>query len=175
VRSAGDVFLETAPLLTDLLSYLAPQREEPLPFPDTNLALTARFGESPSGQAELSARSGSGTAKGRLDLSGGRTELSAGGTRLFATAAHNRDEHTVDVTVGAPGQRAGQAELAMTLPAGWWVVVARDMTGKWDRVNDPIREFRLADGRLRLTFSFRPGDDAVYLSVRLARLAVNTL
>jgi len=49
------------------------------------------------------------------------------------------------------------------------------MSGKWDRVNDPIREYRLADGRLRLTFSFRPGDEAVYLSVRLARLAVKTL
>jgi hypothetical protein len=81
----------------------------------------------------------------------------------------------VDVTVGAPGGRAAESELAMTLPAGWWVVVARDMSGKWDRVNDPIREYRLADGRTRLTFSFRPGDEAVYLSVRLARLAVKTL
>jgi len=54
-------------------------------------------------------------------------------------------------------------------------VVARDMSGKWDRVNDPIREFRLADGRIRLTFSFRPGDDAVYLNVRLARLSIAEL
>ncbi len=77
--------------------------------------------------------------------------------------------------MGAMAARADAAELTVTLPDGWWLVYARDMTGKWDRVRDPVRQIRLPDGRIRLTYRFRPGDAPSYLTFELARLEVRSL
>jgi hypothetical protein len=63
-----------------------------------------------------------------------------------------------------------QAEVSVTLPAGWWLVRARDMSGEWDRVRDPVGEIRLPDGRIRLDCSFRPSDRPLSLTFTLARL-----
>lgn len=172
VRNRGHVYADTDPLLVDLLSLLTPQRERPLPFPDANLGLASRFGEKPSGSAEVSARSGPEAQGDRLDLAGGRVKIETGGVELSAATAYNRDEGTVELKASAAGGRDREAELSITLPAGWWVVVARDMSGRWDRIGDPVRQIRLGDGRLRLVYSFPAGEDAVYLNFKMARLAV---
>jgi len=175
VRDKGHVYLDTDPLLTDLLSWLVPQRENPLPFPDANFGLVARFGESPSGRAELLARSGFRTARGRLELAGGRVTLSPGKAELTSTAAYDSERRLLNLSVSAAAPRPDEAELTITLPSGWWVVYARHMTGPWDRVRDPVHQLRLSDGRSQLVYSFRPGDRPIHLTFQLARLAVKTL
>jgi len=82
------------------------------------------------------------------------------------------ESNTLKLTVTAAGSRAAQSELSVTFPPGWWLVFARDMTGKWDRVNDPVTEIRLPDGRVRLVYDFRPGRDPVNLTFNLAQLRV---
>ncbi len=175
VRNAGHVYLDTDPLLTDLLSLLPPQREEPLPFPDANFALAARFGEASGGEAELSAVSRFRRAQGRLELAGGKVTLAAARAELSVRAQPQPQEGILKLTVSAAAPRPDPAELSVTLPAGWWVVYARDMTGRWDRVRDPVGEFRLPDGRIRLVYSFAEGDEPIYLTFDLARLKVPVL
>jgi len=172
VRNRDHVFLDTDPLLTDLLSVIAPLREKPLPFPDANLDLAARFGEPASGEAAVSAVSLGRRAAGRLGLGKGRLALKVGQTELSATTRRDDERGTLRLNVSASAPRSDPAELTITVPPGWWVVYARDMTGKWDRVNDPVEQVRLADGRLRLVYSFRAGDRPVHLTFDLARLRV---
>ena len=172
VRSKGHVYLDTDPLLTDLLSLLVPRRQKPLPFPDANLDLAARFGEVPSGEAELSAVSLFRRAQGRLNLAGDQVSLEAGRAELKAKAVPDNEHRLLKFTVTAAAPRPDPAALTVTFPPGWWVVCARDMTGKWDRVEDPVRRVRLPDGRSRLIYSFRAGDDPLYLTFDLARLKV---
>jgi len=172
VRKQGHAYLDTDLLVTDLLSLLAPQREQPLPFPDANLDLAARYGEAPSGEAAVSAVSLFRTAAGRLDLGRGQAALKVGETKLNAATHWDGENRTLKLAVGASAPRPDPAELTITLPAGWWVVNAREMTGKWDRVNDPVEQVRLADGRLRLVYSFRAGDWPLNLTFDLAKLRV---
>ncbi len=68
--------------------------------------------------------------------------------------------------------RPEPVELTVTLPPGWWLIHARDMTGRWDRVRDPVSQFHLADGRSRLVYSFRAGEAPIHLTFQLARLKV---
>jgi hypothetical protein len=172
VVNRGDVYRDTEPLLRELLSALTPQREKPLPYPDANYDLVARSGEIPSGEAEVSVSSASRRADGHLELAGGSASLSAGEAEVTVKAAPDTERRLLKLMVSAPAPRADPAEVTITLPAGWWVVYARDMTGRWDRVNDPVREHRLPDGRLRLMYSFRAGEEACHLTFYLARLAV---
>jgi hypothetical protein len=171
VRNAGDVYLDTDPLLTDLLSYLAPQRDKPLPFPDANFDLVTRWGEAPSGEGEVTAASKSETASGRLHLTGDRVSLKLANS-AFEVRADAAAGNLLKLTVAAPAGRAEAAEIAVALPSGWWVVFARDMTGKWDRLADPVSEYRLPGGGLKLVYHFRPGADSLSLTFDLARLKV---
>jgi hypothetical protein len=170
VRNKGHVYLDTDPLLTDLLSLLTPQRERPLPFPDANYDLASRLAEPPSGQAELSAASLSRRAAGQLDLAGDKVALEVGGAELTVSAREEEGGRLLELTVGAVGMRPNPVELSITLPAGWWLVCARDMTGRWDRVRDRVSEIRLPDGRIRLVYSFASGDAPAYRTFSLARL-----
>ena len=172
VVSKGNVYRDTEPLLRELLAALTPQRAKPLPYPDANYELVSHCGEMPSGKAEVLAVSALRRATGSLSLAGGRVSLKLGEMEFAAKAAADRERRLLQLTVSAAAPRPEPAELTVTLPPGWWVVYARDMTGRWDRVNDPVCEIRLPDGRLRLVYSFHPGLDALYLTFDLARLAV---
>jgi hypothetical protein len=170
VRNKGHAYLDTDPLLTDLLSLLTPQRERPLPFPDANHGLASRLADRASGQAELSAVSLSRRAAGQLDLAGGKAALDVGDAKLTVSARAEDGGRLLKLTVGAAGTRPAPVELSIALPAGWWLVCARDMTGGWDRVRDPVKQIRLPDGGIRLAYSFAPGDATLYLTFDLARL-----
>ncbi len=172
VMNVGHVFRDTDRLVNDLLSYLPPKRERPLPFPDANYELVGRFGEQPAGEAELTAVSLFHRDAGRLDLAGGEHVIKLGAVTLVATAVPDAERRLVKLTVSALAPRPTSSELSVTLPAGWWLIYARDMTGKWDRVRDPVGQYELSDGRLRLTYSFRPGEERLDLTFELARLAV---
>jgi len=163
------VYLDTDPLLWELLPDLTPERAQPLPYPDASLDLVRRHGERPSEQAEVTAVSGSAKASGLLKLAGGKLSLKAGKPE-FRAEASAAEEGTVKLTVAAAADRAEHCDVAVTMPPGWWLVVARDMTGKWDRVEDPVGEIRLSDGGLRLVYSFDAGGEPISLTFDLARL-----
>jgi len=171
VLDRGDVFLDTDPLLFDLLSLLAPQREKPLPFPDANFDLVSRWGLQPHGEAEMTFVSGGEEKRDRLTLSGDRSTAKLAQAQADVQATSG-ESNTLKLAVTAAGGRSAQSQLAITFPAGWWLVFARDMAGKWDRVNDPVTEIRLPDGRIRLVYDFRPGKDAIDLTFDLAQLRV---
>jgi hypothetical protein len=172
VRNKGHVYADTDPLVADLLLYLSPQRAEPLPFPDANFALAARLGELNGGEAALSAVSRFRRASGRLDLAGGSETLKVGQAEVNVRAEPDRGRGALKLSVGAGGQRPDSVELSVTLPAGWWLLNARDMSGRWDRVRDPVGEVRLPDGRIRLVYSFAEGEEPVHLTFELTRLEV---
>ncbi len=173
VRNTGRVFADTENVLTDLLLRLTPQRERPAPYPDANYELAARFAGLTSGEADVSAFSPRRRASGRLKLPEGEVTLSAGDSELTVRAGPDRQHAGIlDLEVSAAGPRSRAAELTVTLPPGWWLVYARDMTGRWDRVRDPVGEAGLPDGRTRLSYHFSAGEDPIYLSFDLARLEV---
>ncbi len=174
VQNNGHVFLDTDRLANDLVSCLAPRREKPMPFPDADFDLASRFGEPPAGEAVVEAVSVFRHAEGRLNLAGGLVKVAPGSTEVVARAeVDQQQQHILKLTVSvAPHQT--QAEASVTLPAGWWLVYARDMTGTWDRVRDPVGESRLPDGRIRLDYSFRPNDRPLSLTFSLARLRVSS-
>jgi len=87
-------------------------------------------------------------------------------------AEPDRGRSVLKLSVGAGGPRPDPVELSVTLPAGWWLLNARDMTGRWDRVRDPAGEVRLPDGRVRLVYSFAEGEEPVHLTFELTRLKV---
>jgi len=174
VQNAGDVWLDTDPLLVDLLSYMTPQRQTPMRFPDADLDLAGRYGEEPTGSALVVASYGDVVSIASLDLTGESTTLRAGRDQIKAGLAFDRRQRILQLNVSAPPPRPHPAQLSVTLPPGWWLVRARDMTGRWERVADPVRELRLPDGSTRLQYLFRQGADGVYLTFELARLPVNT-
>lgn len=169
VRNKGNVYLDTDPLVVDLVSYLMPKQPAPLPYPDATLDLLRRFGAAPTGTAELSARSGGKTAKGQADLAGGRVRLDVAGQTY--TVQTTPKEGRLELVVIAP-PRTEAADLSITFPAGWWLARARDMTGSWDRVHDPAGEVRLPDGRIRLEYHFRPSAQSLSLTFDLGLLRV---
>ncbi|MFB3882657.1 MAG: hypothetical protein ACE149_15430 [Armatimonadota bacterium] len=168
VQNRGHAYLDTDLVVNDLVSCLAPMREKPAPFPDASFELAARFGEAPAGQAQVTARSLFRRAEGRVALSGGQLELSAGSARI-ACRTRVQQAGLLELTVTA-SPRQTQLEAEVTFPPGWWLVYARDMEGRWDRVRDPVDEIRLPDGRIRLEYTFRPSDRPFSLTFRLARL-----
>ena len=171
VLNRGDAFLDTDPLLFDLLSFLAPKREKPLPFPDAEFDLASRWAASSGGEAEAMLLSGAEQKQERLKLSGDRVAIKLSQAQVTLQISSG-ESNTLKFTVTAAGGRAAQSHLAITFPAGWWLVLARDMTGKWDRVNDPVAETRLPDGRIRLTYDFRQGGDTLSFEFSLAQLKV---
>jgi hypothetical protein len=171
VQNKGHVFLDTDRVINDLMSWLLPGREQPLAFPPANFDLVARMGEAPTGMADVRLVSLFRRAAGRLDLAGGQLKLTAGAAEIAVKAWSDPKPSLLRLTLAiAPHQT--QAETTVTFPAGWWLVYARDMEGRWDRVRDPVGEIRLPDGRIRLEYSFRPSDQTVSLTFSLARLAV---
>jgi len=171
VQNKGHVYLDTDRVVNDLMSCLAPMREKPAPFPDADFDLTARFGEATGGEAEVTALSLFRHAEGRVSLAGGQLELKPGSAQVTCRTRPNQERRLLDFTLTiAPHQT--QLEAEVTFPAGWWLVYARDMEGRWDRVRDPVGEVRLPDGRIRLEYSFRPSDQPLSLTFSLARLAV---
>ncbi len=173
VMNTGDVFKDTEPLLRDLLCALPPRREKPMRYPDANLDLVARFGEAPEGEAELTAKCGDTVSITSVALDGATATLKPQGAEVRVATAWERQARIVRLTVSA-GRRSQPTELTVTLPAGWWLVRARDMTGKWDRVEDPVREADLPDGRTRLAYSFRAGSEPASTAFELARLRVRS-
>jgi len=171
VQNRGHVFLDTDRVVNDLMSCLAPIREQPFPFPDASLDLIARLGEAPAGKADVRVVSLFRRAEGRLDLAGGQLKLAAGSAAIAAKAGQEQQQNLLELTLTITPHKT-QAETTITLPAGWWLVYARDMSGRWDRVRDPVGEIRLPDGRIRLEYSFRPSDEPLSLTFSLARLAV---
>jgi len=169
VKNRGDVFGETDPVLLDLLSYLPPQREHPMAFPDANLDLAARFGEAPSGVARLTALADGRSAERNLDLAGERVEMTLGEDRIQVQTSV---EKSGLLTLSVSATRPAAAEVSLTFPAGWWLVYARDMTGKWDRVTDPVREERLPDGRIRVNYSLQASSDLFSVAFSLTKLSV---
>jgi hypothetical protein len=173
VKNQGSVYADTEPLLIDLCSYLPPQRDKPLPYPDQNYDLIARHGEPPSGQAMVEAYWSGPSVTRPLDLAGGQARLLLGRTVVTVSASADRSKPGVlQLTLSAT--RPDPVEVSITLPAGWWLVCARDVSGQWDRVADPVREDGLADGRLRLTYSLRGSTDHFGTSFDLAKLRVVT-
>jgi hypothetical protein len=171
ILNRGDVFLDTDPLLFDLLSYLAPKRDKPLPFPDASFDLVSRAGGPHIGEAEVTAAAGPEQKQQRMRLTGDRLSLKLS-TAQFDVETAAGEENTLKLTVTAQGGRTAPSELAVIFPPGWWLVFARDMTGKWDRVQDPVTEIRLPDGRIRLLYDFRPSRDPASLTFNLAQLRV---
>lgn len=176
VRNKGHVFRDTERVLTDLLLRVSPQRERPAPFPDASYELAARFGELASGDVAVSASSRSRRGIGRLTLPEGEVVLKVGASQLAVRAQPDpRRAGIVALRVSAAASRPDPAELNVTLPPGWWLLYARDMTGRWDRVRDPVGLLGLADGRTQLSYEFSPGEEPIYLSFDLARLEVPSL
>jgi hypothetical protein len=176
VQNKGHVFRDTERVLTDLLLRVSPQRERPAPFPDANYELAARFGELASGEVAVSASSRSRRGTGRLTLPEGEVALRAGASQFSVRAQPDpRRAGIVALRVSAAAPRPDPAELSVTLPPGWWLVYARDMTGRWDRVRDPVGLVGLADGRRRLSYEFSAGEEPIHLSFDLARLEVPSL
>jgi hypothetical protein len=172
VQSNSGVWLDTEPLLVDLLSYITPQRQTPMSFPDADLDLAARFGEEPSGRALVAASAGNAVSWGFLDMSGEQASLKAGQADVEVALRYDGGRRVIELSVSARAPRPNPVELDVTLPPGWWLVRARDMTGRWDRVEDPVREFHLPEGGTRIQYTFRQGTDPVYLTFELARLKV---
>ncbi len=176
VQNKGHVFLDTDAVIADLMLYLAPKREKPLPFPDANFDLVWRHGtgvfRTTVGQAEIGAVSLFRHAERRLDLSGSKVTLKPGSAEVTVTSMADPElQNVLRLSVSAAPHET-QLEAEVTLPAGWWLVYARDMTGKWDRVRDPVGETRLPDGRIRLDYSFRPNKEAVSITFSLAKLSL---
>jgi hypothetical protein len=171
VMNTGDVFKDTEPLLRDLLCTLPPLREKPMRYPEANLDLVARLGEAPEGEAELAAKCGDTVSITSVALDTATATLKPQGAEVTVATAWEREERMVKLAVSA-GPRPQPTELTVTLPADWWLIRARDMTGQWDRVEDPVREFDLPDGRTRLAYSFRAGTEPVSTTFELARLRV---
>jgi hypothetical protein len=169
VRNLGDVYGDTDPVLTDLLSYLPPEREQPLPYPDANYDLASRFGDAPSGLARITALGGGRSAERNLDLAGDRVELSLGDTKL-TVEAYAEKPGVLGLSVTAI--RPAAAQFSITLPSGWWIIYGRDMKGRWDRVSDPVREERLPDGRTRLNYSLGASRETFGVAFELTRLKV---
>jgi len=140
-------------------------------YPEANLDLVARFGEAPEGEAELTTKCGDTVSITSVALDTATATLKPQGAEVTVATAWEREERMVKLAVSA-GARPQPTELTVTLPAGWWLVRARDMTGQWDRVEDPVREFDLPDGRTRLAYSFRAGTEPVSTTFELARLRV---
>ena len=172
VKNQGHVFNDTEPLLLDLYSYLTPQRETPLPFPDANYDLVARCGETPAGQAQVEGYWSGPYVTKTLDLANGSTDLKLGKTTLRLQAYPHPEKRRL-LRLGLSGARPEPVEVSVTLPAGYWLVYARDMSGKWDRAADPAHEERLPDGRLRLSYSLRASDQPFDVTFDLARLGVS--
>jgi len=171
VQNKGHVYLDTDRVVNDLMSCLAPMREKPAPFPDADFDLTARFGEAMGGVAEVTALSLFRHAEGRVSLAGGKLELKPGSAQVTCRTRLDQQRRLLDFTLTiAPHQTEVEAEV--TFPPGWWLVYARDMEGRWNRVRDPVGEIRLPDGRIRLEYSFRASDQPLSLTFSLARLAV---
>lgn len=171
VQNKGHVYLDTDRVVNDLMSCLAPMREKPAPFPDADFDLTARFGEATGGEAEVTVLSLFRHAEGRVSLAGGQLELKPGSAQVTCRTRLDQERRLLDFTLTiAPHQT--QLEAEVTFPAVWWLVYARDMEGRWDRVRDPVGEIRLPDGRIRLEYSFRASDQPLSLTFSLARLAV---
>jgi len=171
VKNRGNVYADTDPVLTDLLSYLPPQRERPSAFPDANFELASRFGEAPSGVARITALSNGHSSERTLDLAGEQADLTLGDTQI---KVQTYVEKPGTMTLAVTATRPAAAELSLTLPSGWWLLYARDMTGKWDRVADPVREERLPDGRVRLNYSLRASKETFSVGFQLARLGVGS-
>jgi hypothetical protein len=171
VQNRGHVYLDTDRVVDDLISCLAPRREQPLPFPSADFDLAARFGEAPDGEAEVTAVSLFRHVEGRVKLAGGRLRLAPGSAQITTSTEADRQQRLLELTVSIAPRRT-EAEVAVTFPAGWWLVYARDMSGRWDRVRDPMEETRLPDGRIRLDYSFRPSDQPISLTFSLARLGL---
>jgi hypothetical protein len=171
VQNKGHVFLDTDRVINDLMSWLLPGRGQTLAFPPASFDLVARMGEAPTGMADVRLVSLFRRAAGRLDLAGGQLKLTAGTAEIAGKAWSDPKPNLLRLTLTiAPHQT--QAETTVTFPAGWWLIYARDMEGRWDRVRDPVSEIRLPDGRIRLGYSFRPSDQPLSLTFSLARLAV---
>jgi hypothetical protein len=177
IRNTDHAYADTDPLLTDLLSLLTPQRATPLPFPDANYDLVSRFGEPPSGEALVSLlpRPPASGESAALDLSGGDALVETDGCRAKARTAVDRERRLLKLTVSAEAAGPDPAMISVRLPAGWWVVYARDMTGRWDRVQTPVSELRLPTGGIELLYTFPPSETPVHLTFDLARLSVKSL
>ncbi len=173
VKNLGHVYRDTDPLVSDLCSYLPPQRERPLPFPDANYELVAREGETPAGEATVEGYWSGPYVTRKLDLSGGVAELSLGQTKVSISATEDQQNKNI-LRLGVSATRPDPVEISVTLPAGWWLVYARDMKGGWDRVADPVSEERLPDGRIRVNYSLHTSDDPFDATFDLARLKVRT-
>jgi hypothetical protein len=181
VRNAGHVFLDTGPFLTDLFLLRPVEREKPAPLPDASFDVAARFGRLPGengsdapefAPARLTVVSGSRAARGTLNLAGGKTTLAAGEAETTVTARPDREAGLLRLSASSPGPRPKPVELSVTLPPGWWLVYARDMTGGWDRVRDPVAQIWLPDGRIQLNYVFGQGEYAVNLTFDLACLSL---
>ncbi len=173
VMNTGNVYRDTEPLVRDLLNTLPPLREQPMRYPDADLDLAKRFGTSPSGRAELTARCGGTVSVTSVSLERGEADLAPEGARISVSAQYHPEARLVELAVSAPAGRKRPAQLTVTLPAGWWLVEARAMNGQWDPVENPVRETHLPDGRIRLVYSFSAGDSPAHTTFRLARLAVS--
>ena len=172
VRSKGDVYRDTDALLVDLLSYLAPRRERPLPYPDANYELVSRLGEEPAGKAAVSLATGARRRTGEIDLTGDDLTLSLGEEAVRVLAVPDGGKRMLTLRVRAEAPRESPITVTITLPGGWWLVYARDMSAKWDRVFDPAQQIRRPDGGVDLVCFIRPGQSPVGLSFDLGRLRV---
>jgi hypothetical protein len=171
VVSLGDVFRDTDGLVRDLLTALAPQRDKPLPFPDANFDLAARYGEEPAGVADVTVSSGARSVDRSLNLAGGRASLRLAAADAEVQAGSSSHHGALDLTVTAA--RPQGADIVITLPAGWWLIYARDMTGAWDRAVDRVTDTHLPDGRLRLHYTLPPNTQPFHTTFTLTKLRVD--
>ncbi len=123
VKNLGNVYEDTDALVSDLCSYLAPQREKPLPFPDANYDLVAREGEAPAGR---------GRRGGLLERALRHTEARSfrrrsgpptGADRGACSSTPDRDKKNIlKLRRHGDTTRAGGGKRDACRP-GWWLVV----------------------------------------------------
>jgi hypothetical protein len=201
VKNTGKVFADLRGVEYDLFRSALPRRQ-PAPYPKSDLDLAGRIGEKPAGilpvavvcSQPLTIACGAKrekTAQGNffLDLAapaaaqnsqkipgkGDRQNPAINNLKISATV---EDEKIVALSVGAsalPGA-ATTARVAITFPAGWWLLEASRLQSSWNRLTDPIDEVPRPDGSR--TFVFRitlsPGGGGAAI-LRLARPAIGPL
>lgn len=183
IEDTGHVWADTDPLVDDLVRFSPPpppRGEHPMPAPNASHDLARRVGAAPSDpvRVQISSRDGPmlmacGAAMVEdttsLDRRRSLQEMQAQREDLpkpFVLVASKIPGSVTELVVTAESDRLAWVTVTVTLPVTYWVVSSRGNPG-WDRMADPVREYRDPDGSKRLVFQLHPGDGSARRRVML--------